>query len=238
MESDTLAALADRGIDRLNEYESRQILREYDVPCPDEIMLEFAAGKAGNEYLDAYEAASAAPEFPLYLKVAARDVSSVSDIGGVEQVGSRQEFAAAIDRMIDRVTGPETAAAIQGILAVEDVSERARELLLGSTVDPQFGPVVSLGVGGIYVEVYRDVEFRVLPIEAADVRSMLRNLDGRDLLGEFRGMPPVDEEAIVDAVLSFSRMIRENPAIAEADVNPLMARPDGVVAADALLRID
>lgn len=238
MESETLAALANRGIGRLNEFEARQVLREYDIPCPDEVLLESAEGKAGNEYLDEYQAAMGAPDFPLYLKLASREISSLSDAGGVERVGSNEEFAAAVDRMLERVTAVEPAAAIQGVLAVEDVSHQARELLLGSTVDPQFGSVVSLGIGGIYVEVYRDVEFRVPPVEAADVRSMLRNLEGRELLDEFRGMPPIDEDALVDAVISFSRLIRENPEIAEADVNPLMARPDGVVAADALLRID
>ena len=238
MDSDVLAEYSDRGIERLNEYEARQLLREYDIPCPDEVLLAYDDGKSGADYLDEFRAAGDPPEFPVYLKVAARDIPSVSDAGGVERVGSVAEFAPAVDRLLDRVTGGEPTLGIQGIIAAEDVSDRARELLVGSTVDPQFGAVVSLGIGGIYVEIYRDVEFRVLPIEPADVRSMLRNLRGRELLAEFRGMPAVDETAVVDAVLSFSRLIEENPEIVEADINPLMARPDGVVAADALVRID
>lgn len=238
MTSDALADYADRGLEWLNEHEARTVLREYDIPCSDDVFLPYDASKAGEDYLEELQSSDDPPAFPLYAKVAARSITSVSDAGGVARVGSAEEFAQVADRLLDSVTDHDPAADIQGLLATEDVSGGRRELLLGAADDPQFGTVVSLGVGGIYVEVYRDVAFRVVPVEESEVRRMLEDLEGRAILGEFRGMDPVDEDALVEVVQSFSRLLEDHPEIAEADVNPLMAGPDGVVAADALLRLD
>ncbi|MFB6352739.1 MAG: acetate--CoA ligase family protein [Halobacteriales archaeon] len=237
MTADALEAYAEQGLEWLNEHEARTVLREYDIPCSADAFLPYEAGKAGADYLEDLEAADDAPGFPLYAKVAARDIASVSDAGGVERVGSADEFAAVAERLLDNVADAHPDAAIQGLLATEDVGADRRELFLGAADDPQFGTVLSLGVGGIYVEVYRDVAFRVPPVEEADVRSMLDTLEGRAVLGSFRGMDPVDEDALVDAVLSFARLLEDHPEITEADVNPLMVGADGVVAADALIRL-
>jgi acyl-CoA synthetase (NDP forming) len=237
MDSDVLEDLDDRGIELLNEYEARQVLREYDVPCPTEVYVEADAFDGGTAFAERLAAADGAPSYPLYLKAVSRDVTSTSDAGGVRRVTSAGEVPRAVDDMLARFREYDPDATLDGVLATADVGGDARELLLGATQDPTFGTVVSLGVGGIYVEVYGDVEFRVVPLSDADARSMIEGLEGRAMLDEFRGMPPADLDALVDVTVQFSRLVDENPEIAEADVNPLMVGPDGVVAADALIRL-
>lgn len=237
MESEILTELHEEGTELLNEYEARTVLREYDIPCPTEVFVEIDEFADGEAFQKRFEAADDRPSYPLYLKVVSRDVSSMSDAGGVERVTTPGAVPATVDRMLEQVRDREPDADVQGVLAMADVSGETRELLLGSTVDPQFGHVVSLGVGGIYVEVYGDVQFRVVPLSAGDARSMIDGLEGKEILDEFRGMAPADLESLVDVTVQFSRLVEENPEIREADVNPLMVGPDGVVAADALIRL-
>jgi len=237
MESDVLSEYDERGIELLNEYEARQVLREYGIPCPTEVYVGADEFDGGDAFLDRLEAADGTPPYPLYLKAVSRDISSVSDAGGVRRVTAPEDVPDAVEEVLAGVEEYDPGARLQGVLATEDVSGGARELLLGATDDPQFGNVVSLGVGGIYVEVYGDVEFRVVPLSEADARSMIDGLEGREILEEFRGMAPADLDALVDVTVQFSRLVEENPEIREADVNPLMVGPDGVVAADALIRL-
>jgi acyl-CoA synthetase (NDP forming) len=237
MESDVLSDYEERGIELLTEYEARQVLREYDLPCPTEVYVEADDFEDGRAFAERLESADGAPSYPLYLKAVSRDISSISDAGGVRRVSSPAEVPGAVDEILSGVREYDADATLEGMLATEDVSGETRELLLGSTVTPEFGHVVSLGVGGIYVEVYGDVTFRVTPLADGDARSMIDGLEGRELLDEFRGMPAVDREALTDVILRFSRLIEENPEISEVDVNPLMAGPDGVVVADALIRL-
>lgn len=238
MTSDRLAEYADAGHDWLNEHEARSVLREYEIPCSEDVFLSYEQGKSGEDYLREVQAATDPPEFPVYAKVVSRTIRSISDAGGVERIGSAAEFPAAVERVLQNVAETYSPAAIQGVIATADVAGDRRELFLGGGVDPQFGTIVSLGVGGIYVEAYRDVEFRLVPIDAADVREMLAELEGRTILDEFRGMAPVDEGALVEVVEAFSQLLADHPEITEADINPLMAGPDGAVAADALIRLD
>lgn len=237
MTSPTLADAVDRGLEWLNEHEARAVLREYDIPCSDEVFLPYEADWTGGDYADALAAASDAPAFPAYCKVAARAITSTSDAGGVVRVETPEAVGPAVDGMLAAVADYDPEAAVQGLVVTEDVSPGRRELLLGGAVDPQFGPVVSLGVGGVAVEVYRDVAFRLAPVEPADARELLGELRGRAMLGAWRGMDPVDEDALVEAVCALSRLLDDHPEVVEVDVNPLMAGADGVVAADALVRL-
>lgn len=237
MESDVLSEYDEHGIELLNEYEARQVLREYDIPCPTEVYLEADEFDDGRAFAAQLEAADESLSYPLYLKAVSRDITSTSDAGGVKQVDSVEEAPKAVDEILSQLEAYDADANLEGVLAMEDVSGETREMLLGSTVDPQFGNVVSLGVGGIYVEVYGDVEFRVLPLSDEDARSMVDGLEGREMLDEFRGMPAADLDALVDVTVQFARLVEENPEISEADINPLMVGPEGVVAADALIRL-
>jgi len=107
------------------------------------------------------------------------------------------------------------------------------EVILGGKRDRSFGPVVMFGLGGIYVEVFSDVAFRVAPLSRVDAEEMIEEVRGKRLLEGVRGKPPVDREALIKAVLSLSRMLVENPRITELDINPLLVLEHGAAAVDA-----
>jgi acyl-CoA synthetase (NDP forming) len=120
---------------------------------------------------------------------------------------------------------------------VQRMVEGGVELLVGVATDPVFGPVVACGAGGTAVELLGDVSVRVCPLSAADAAEMIRSLAVLPMLQGFRGMPPVDVEGLEAALLRVSALADAHREIVELDVNPLLARPDGVVAADARVRI-
>lgn len=238
MKSKILQEFSKSGIEILNEYEARQVLEEYGIPCPKEVMVEYKEGKKGEDYLSDLKSMSNFPGYPAYLKIVSRDITSKTDAGAVRRVTTDEEAADTIDTIIKNAKRYKEGVEIQGILMSEDVSTaETREIFLGSTVNEQFGHVISLGFGGIYVEVYKDVEFRVIPIEESDVYGMIGALKGKEMLGKFRGMRPVDMDSLVKTVLKLSKMIEENPEIIELDVNPLLVGPDRLVAVDTLIRI-
>lgn len=238
MKSKILKELAEKGIEVLNEYEAKRVLDEYGIPCSREVMLEYREDKKGEDYANELKGVADRPKCPAYLKIVSRDVTSKTNAGAVKKVTSPEEIASAISVIIDNVKRYKADAQIQGILVSEDVSTgETREVFLGSTVDEQFGHVISVGFGGVYVELYRDVEFRVLPIEEPDIHGMIDALRGKGMLGEFRGMRPVDMDLLIKTILKLSKLVEENPEIVELDVNPLLAGPDRAVAVDALIRI-
>jgi acetyltransferase len=112
------------------------------------------------------------------------------------------------------------------------VDPARREMLLGMVRDPQFGPLVMLGFGGVWVELLRDTAVRLAPLDRADARAMLDELRLAPALGAARGLPPVDREALVDAVCRFARLAADVPELAEIEINPLLVTPGGVLAVD------
>jgi acyl-CoA synthetase (NDP forming) len=238
MKSKILQELSEKGTKILNEQEARRVFEEYGIPCPKEVMVEYKESKKGGEYLSELKGMSDYPGYPAYLKIVSRDITSKTDAGAVKRVTSDGEAEEAIDTIIENAKKFKEGVEIQGILMSEDVSTReSREIFLGSTVNEQFGHVISLGFGGIYVTVYKDVEFRVIPIAETDVHGMIKRLKGKEMLGEFRGMRPVNMDLLVKTTLQLSKLVEENPEIIELDVNPLLVGPDRVVAVDALIRI-
>ena len=238
MKSKFLQELLAKGIELLSEYESRSILQEYGIPCPKEVMVGYREGKRGAEYLSELKKMDEWPGYPLFFKVVSRDIKSATDANAIRRATSDIEAASLIDTIINNAKKYKEEINIEGILASEDVStHETREMLIGSTVNEQFGHIISLGFGGVYVEVYKDVEFRVTPIKEMDVHNMIKHLRGRALLGAFRTARPVDMRLLVDTVLKVSKMVEENPEIVELDINPLIVGPDRAVAVDTLVRI-
>lgn len=171
--------------------------------------------------------------YPVVLKALSARVVHKSDVGGVvldlrDREKVRREAAAMRERVLERV--PEA-----GDLRflVQQMVEGGVEVILGGKQDPSFGPVVMFGLGGVFVEVFGDVSFRVAPLTRADAEEMLEEIRGKALLAGARGRPPADREALVEAILAFSRLVVENPSLAEVEINPLLALPQGVVAVDA-----
>lgn len=238
MKSKILQELSNKRREILNEHEARQVLEEYGISCPKEVMVEYKEGKKGGDYLSDLKKMGSCPGYPAYLKIVSRDITSKTDAKAVKRVTSDEEAKDAIDAIIKNAKSYKEGVKIQGILMSEDVSaDETREVFLGSTVNEQFGHVISLGFGGIHVAVYKDVEFRVIPIEESDVYRMIDTLKGKEMLGKFRGMRPVNMDLLVKTTLKLSKMIEENPEIIELDINPLLVGPDRVVAVDTLIRI-
>jgi len=238
MKSKILRELSAKGMEILSEYEARNVLQEYGIPCPKEVMVSYQSGKKGEEYLSEMKKRDGWPGYPSFFKVISRDIKSATEANAIRRATSDVEAASSIDAIISNAKRYREDVNIEGILASEDVStHETREMFIGSTVNEQFGHVISLGFGGVYVEVYKDVEFRVVPIKEPDVYSMIEHLRGRELLGAFRRIRPVDMKLLVDTVLKVSKMVEENPEIVELDINPLIVGPDRAVAVDALIRI-
>jgi acyl-CoA synthetase (NDP forming) len=165
--------------------------------------------------------------YPVALKALATQLVHKTDMGGVT-LGLTD--AAAVKReataMLARIASPAR-------LLVQRMVSGGLEVILGGKRDRSFGPVVMFGLGGIYVEVFSDVAFRVAPLSRVDAEEMIGEVRGKRLLEGVRGKPPVDREALIKAVLSLSRMLVENPRITELDINPLLVLEHGAAAVDA-----
>ncbi|MEY9962950.1 acyl-CoA synthetase (NDP forming) [Streptacidiphilus sp. MAP12-16] len=212
---------------QLSEVAAKQLLRAYGLRVPREQLVTSAAG--------AVRAASIVG-YPVVLKGSAPEVAHKTELGLV-QVGLTS--ASQVREAFRELTDNARAAGIprlEGVLVCQMV-EAGVEMVLGVNQDPTFGPTVTVGMGGVFVEVLRDTAVRVPPFGCPDVKAMLRELRGWPLLEGVRGGPPMDVEALVDAVLRVQRMALElGDELAELDINPLMVleRGKGVVALDAL----
>lgn len=220
-------ALEDRfGHKQLTEYESKELLREYGVPVVEEKLAKTAE-----------EAQEAAEEIglPVVLKVESRDVQHKTDAGGVEMVESLEEVEGAFEKIKERVKDHKEGADIDGIL-VEEMLE-GDQFIVGLNTDPQFGQVLMFGLGGIYVEVFKDVTFRVVPVEDRDIDSMIDDLLSKPLLEGVRNKEAADMEKLKSALKRVSELGEEHPEIKELDINPLFINGSTIKAADALIKL-
>jgi acetate---CoA ligase (ADP-forming) len=170
---------------------------------------------------------------PVALKIASPDISHKTDVGGVTLgLTSPGDVAHAAALMLARVRARRPGAAIRGIV-VQPMAPLGKELLLGAVRDPQFGPLVMVGLGGIYVEVLRDTTVRLAPVSPAEALRMLDELKTAALLRGVRGEPPVDRTALAEAISRVARLAADWPDLVEVELNPLVATTTGVVAVDA-----
>ena len=221
-------AKGDKG---LSEYESRKVLKTFGFPL---VEGELAA--------DPDEAAALAEKigYPVVMKIDSPKVLHKSDVGGVIlNVNSKAEVREGFKRIMDNVEkAMGSLPPVNGIL-IEKMEKAQAELLIGSKTDPLFGPTIAFGVGGIFVEILKEISLRVAPLTPDDARDMLSELKGAKLLDGVRGKPPCDKEAVYRAILCLSRMASELRGIVrEVDVNPLFAFTDGVRAGDALVVLE
>jgi acetyltransferase len=171
--------------------------------------------------------------FPVALKVDSPDILHKSDYGGVRlHLQSAQDVRAAYARMEETLKANAPGARING-LVVSAMAAPGLELILGMHRDPQFGPVILFGMGGIAVELFRDVAMRLVPLTREDALSMLHEIKGAPLLRGFRGQRTIDEKALVEGLLKLARIAQEYPDILEIDLNPVLAYPEGMVVVDA-----
>ncbi|HEX5479882.1 MAG TPA: acetate--CoA ligase family protein [Dehalococcoidia bacterium] len=181
------------------------------------------------------EAASLAeqPGFPVVLKVVSQQITHKSDVGGVElNLGSASDVRAAYDRIVAAAKQHAPNATIDGV-AVQRMEPAGIEVIVGMTKDPQFGPVLMFGLGGVLVEVLKDVAFRVVPINERDARQMIHEIKGYPLLEGYRGHDPADVAKLEQLLLRLSSFVEQHPEVAELDLNPVFAYKDDAIAVDA-----
>ena len=208
----------------LSEVEAKAMLAEFGVAVTD---TRLAAS------VD--EAAAIADElgYPIALKVVADEITHKTDVGGVELgIADADELRAAAQRIHAAVAAAAPGVAPAG-LSVQPMAAPGTEVILGITQDQQFGPVLMFGLGGVFVEVLKDVAFRVVPLEPRDASEMIREIQGFPVLEGFRGAEPADLAAIERMLLQLSEFAEAHPEVAELDLNPVFARADGAIAVDA-----
>lgn len=214
----------DQGRDLL-EFEGKKLLRAHGLHVPQELVVRDRSGlqQAARQFGDQ----------PLVMKVVSRDILHKSDAGGVKlNLVGIDALQQAYDDIITGARQYDPDADIHGVL-LEPMAKAGVEVIVGVVQDPVFGPVMMVGLGGIFVEVMKDVAFRAIPLTRYDAHAMIDQLKGQQVLNGVRGQPPVDKDALVDLVLKVSGVVECYPDIAEVDLNPVILYPEGYAVVDA-----
>lgn len=219
---DLIRPALDRGQPALSEYESKKLLSLYGIPVAREKLSRSAD-----------EAVSAAADlgFPVVLKGCSPELMHKSERGCIElNLRSEGDVREAYGRIINRVD-----LELEGVLVQEMVSGQ-RELVVGLTRDPQFGPCVMLGIGGMMTEVFEDIAFRMAPFGKIEAKDMTEELRFKAILGAFRGQKPIDMDMLCRTLIAVGQIGLELDTVSELDINPMIITPEGrVVAVDALV---
>jgi acyl-CoA synthetase (NDP forming) len=213
----------------LTEFESKRILKQAGLP-----VVETKLAKTQKEAVTISQKIG----FPVVLKIVSPDVIHKTDSGGVKlSVNGVAHVKKAYDEILKKVRKKYPKALLHGI-SVQKMVEPGTEVIVGVSKDPQFGPVVMFGLGGIFVELFKDVSFRVIPVERKDAQEMIKEIKGFPLLQGYRGKEPADISSLVNIILKISNFIERNPQIKELELNPIVAYPKRAVAVDARIIIE
>ncbi len=209
----------------LNEIEAKELLAAAGVAVTPTTLARTASDAT---------AIAARLGFPVAVKIVSADITHKSDVGGVRLgLGSAAAVTAAFDDVMQAARARQPQARLDGVSVQPMAPPGGVEVIVGVSVDAQFGHVIMCGLGGVLVEALHDVAFRLLPLQARDARQMLGELRGLPLLRGVRGRPGTDLAAVVDLLLRVSRLVEQRREIRELDLNPVLAYPDGVIAVDA-----
>lgn len=208
----------------LTEVESKELLVQAGIP-----VIETRLAKTKKDAVRF----SGLLDFPVALKVASPDIVHKSDSGGVK-LGLRNEAQVnkAFDEIMEAVRSKNPKARVHGV-AIQKMARPGLELSVGMTRDPLFGPVIMFGLGGILIEILKDVSLRVVPLSKRDAAEMVREIRGYPLLQGYRNLEPVNVAAIEALILKLSKFVEKTPVIKEVDLNPVLGYKDRVVAVDA-----
>jgi acyl-CoA synthetase (NDP forming) len=209
---------------QLTEIESKQLIKETGIP-----VVEAKLAQTKTEAISL----SKKMGFPVVLKIVSPDVIHKSDSGGVELgLASVAQVGKAYSKILSAIKKHYPKAKIQGV-SVQKMARPGVEVIIGMTKDAQFGPVLMFGLGGILVEVLKDVAFRIVPLTKRDAHEMIKEIKGYPVLEGYRGQEPADVAFLEDLILKVSDFVDKNPEIKELDLNPVFAYKDGAVAVDA-----
>ena len=217
----------EEGRKKLLEHEAMQLLESYKIP-----VAPYGLATSADEAVSIAEKIG----YPVVLKIVSPDISHKSDVGGViVGISDPKNVREAYNRIMENVRKHQPSARLVGVLVQKMADPGYIEVIVGATRDMTFGPVLMFGLGGIFVEVLKDVSFRVAPLEPEDVESMIREIKSYKVLEGYRGMPPRDLDAIKDIILKTSNIMLEIDEIQDIDLNPIMLyeRGRGAIVVDA-----
>jgi len=206
------------------ETEAKELLKKYGIPVPD-----FKLIKSEDKIIGLAKEIN----FPIAMKIVSPDIIHKSDAGGVKlDIKDEKEAKLAYQEIISKVKKYNKEAQIFGVITYSMIPKRT-EIIIGMMKDPHFGPVVMFGMGGIYVEVQKDVSFRIIPLEERDAEEMITEIKGYEILKGIRGEPPRDIQAIEEVLMKVSKLAMENSEINEIDLNPIFVFEKGLQVVDA-----
>ena len=213
-----------QGRSLLTEVEAKQVLGDAGIPVSDtRLATERKQAVALAEELG----------YPVALKIVSPQITHKSDVGGVMlNLATTEEVGNAYDSIVKAARKADSGATIDGV-SVQRMAGAGIEVIVGMTTDAQFGPVLMFGLGGVLVEVLKDVAFRVVPITTRDARQMVREIQGFPVLQGYRGQEAADLAALEKLLLKLSEFIEGHPQVTELDLNPVFAHAKGAVAVDA-----
>ena len=213
----------------LTEVESKDMLKAAGVP-----VVETRLARNMKEAV----AISKELGYPVALKLMSEDVVHKSDAGGVKLgLANNSQVEKAYSAMMSSVKAAYPEAKIDGV-SVQRMAKPGVEVIVGMSKDPQFGPVLMFGLGGVLVELLKDVSFRIVPVAKMDAAEMIREIKGFPMLQGFRGSKPCDLDALENLIVAVSDFVGKNPRVKELDLNPVFAYEDGVMAVDARVVVE
>ncbi len=213
----------------LNEIESKELLKQAGIN-----VLETRLATSRQEAITISKHLG----FPIVLKIASPDILHKSDAGGVKLgLDTPEQVDKAYDQILKATSRKHPQARVQGI-SVQKMARPGVEVIIGMSKDTQFGPVIMFGLGGIWVEIMKDVSLRIAPLSKKDAAEMIREIKGYPLLAGYRGQKPVDVSKLEEFILKLSSFAEQHPEVKEIDLNPIYAYDDGAVAVDARIILE
>ncbi|MFQ5758711.1 MAG: acetate--CoA ligase family protein [Candidatus Bathyarchaeia archaeon] len=213
----------------LLEPEAKAVCMEYGIP-----VTAFRVAKTEEEALKFADEIG----YAVVLKIVSPDVIHKSDVGGVIiSLQTPEEVRSAYKKILTNVRKHKPDVKINGIL-VQEMAPKSTEVIVGATKDPQFGPALMFGLGGVFVEILEDVTFRIAPITEQDAREMITEVKAYPLLKGYRGQPPADIDTIASILLNTSKLVTDNSEIKELDLNPIMVYEKGAKTVDARIILE
>jgi acetyl-CoA synthetase (ADP-forming) len=210
-----------QGRKTLSEYESKQVLAAYDIPVTREVLVKDKTG---------LDKAIKKIGFPLVMKGCSADIAHKTEKGLIHvDIRTSTEARKAFREIMAGMEG------FEGGVLMQEMIKGRRELVMGLTRDPQFGPCVMFGLGGIFTEILRDISFRHAPLEARDAREMMQEIRGHKILDAVRGMEAADTKQLTGMLLNIGRIGVEIPEVSEIDLNPVIINGSKPVVVDALV---
>jgi acyl-CoA synthetase (NDP forming) len=213
----------------LAEVESKELLKGAGIP-----VIETRLARTKKEAISISQELG----FPVVLKINSPDVVHKSDSGGVRLgVANATQVGNAYSEIMVSVKRKFPQAAIHGV-SVQKMASPGIEVIIGVSKDPQFGPVIMFGLGGVLVEVLKDVSFRIVPVTKRDASEMIEEIKGYPILQGYRGQEAADIPSLEELIVKVSQFVEQNPQVKELDLNPILAYKDGAVAVDARIILE